>query len=301
MTMRKTSENANMNSPKQSYDDAAELVRQWQAKLNDAQQFATAGVSSDVLINPIKATDLAYRRAQAADEAALCREALQAALSLKETAAWALLAQEADELEPAAGNARAALAAYDAETDRLLVALEGHTGQAWRPQVGTASTVVGRVELLRELGRIEARQGALRAASAGEDPRQHLTIEDLPASLLPGGVLPHPAVIEHFEDKARYEAEEESWRQVVAARQVEVNQAAAILGIDAPVALERECDFDQAVVDLPVWRGGINGNPRIPAVPSEFDTIVRRCGVHAANEALNAWLAQHRGTDAPAA
>lgn len=142
---------------------------------------------------------------------ALARKAAAEARDRAEPARRAVVLAEAAELDGLIRQARAALAAHEAKTAKLLDALQEHTGAQYRQVtldiLADEAELAGRrsgvsigqpaVEpLRREVSRLERRQQALRAAGEGLSVRQQLpdfSYGELPESLRPGsGILPQP-------------------------------------------------------------------------------------------------------------
>lgn len=283
----------------QAHAEAHHLVNEWAKKLDNARKRAETRTGSDILDDPGKAADLARSRAQASEEVQVCTEGLSAARGRLDAAARAVVGREADDLQDAVDEARAALDAHNDTTARMLAELTGHTGTdwarlgwrgVWTPEQGTP----GAAPLHEALTALQARQDALRAAAAGDDPRTHLPVDQLPASLLPGGVWVHPGIVDDMDAQRARQAEDEAWAAVVASNQARADEAARALGVDAPAALDNGQWLAGAEANADSWTERASRRSSRPwpiGAWEHFRTLAAVCGSHGADAALTQWEA----------
>lgn len=283
----------------QAHAEAHHLVNEWAKKLDNARKRAETRTGSDILDDPGKAADLARSRAQASEEVQVCTEGLKAARGRLDAAARAVVGREADDLQDAVDEARAALDAHNDTTARMLAELTGHTGTDWARLgwrgVWTPEHVTPAAAPLHEaLTALQARQDALRAAAAGDDPRTHLPVDQLPASLLPGGVWVHPGIVDDMDAQRARQAEEAAWAAVVASNQTRADEASRALGVDAPAALDNGQWLAEAEANADSWTERASRRSSRPwpiGAWEHFRTLAAVCGSHGADAALTQWEA----------
>lgn len=202
----------------------------WRAALERAEA-ALVQVEAAQPTTPDEVAALAAQRVTDRETVALARQALDTAQTAEDAARRAAVAAEGEDMAPAIAAAQKAAAAHQRRTRDLLADLAAHTGgraECWRiPGFGPGGPA--EANLLADLRHLEATQRALVVASDGGDPTTVLPLAELPASLQVGGVLPCTAARE----QAARDAEADRWQQILAAEQVELDEAAAVLGLPA--------------------------------------------------------------------
>ena len=308
-----------------AYEAAQQAVTDWERNLEAAREELTK-------LDETPPTDAASARKVAANTAIAreyvtrCEHALEAALERHESAARAVVAAEADVLEPALEAVRAELATHDTITEGLKAKLREHTGRDWaeldpfrvareRGATGALSFAAStRERLTQPLRALERQQEALRAAARGEDPIAVCEAEELPDSLRPGGVLPSASLVERqrmADEAAREQAE-------IDARMAEAQQHldAAYRALDLkPAAEATHTPGDEWAVqrgrDWGARFAGIMSGRGVPLPGADLqaqnahlaalETIAALAGWDAGDEAANALQRRSAPADGPSA
>lgn len=278
---------------------ASELVAEWERKLSNVERRSDRRSGFDIVEDPEKATHLAKSRSQAEFEAQVCREALEAARARQADAATVLVRARADALQPEIDDLEQQLADHDEQVAKLVAELESCTGTCWLPQragdpIPSEYVTSERTRRLRAAEGPRRLQATLRLAADGGDPRELTPLDQLPAELLPGGLVVHPDIAATVEHSEQVRAEAEAWDRVVAERQAELDQAAKFLGVEAPEAYDTEGGFRTGSSWVDEWMRSHrkHGDDWSPETFEAFATIVRHAGPRCADEALAAWKKQ---------
>lgn len=195
---------------------------------------------ADLLAQPERLTDIATARARSEELVTLHREMLNAAIDAETAAARAVVASEADAMTSQIRAAKKKVTTWlDRETE-LLDALEAHSGARYnRPSFDSNRPLPGEQRTLRlaniggleaEVARLERQHAALLAAAEGEEPTNVCPEVDLPDSLLPGGILPSPVVIERHQEAAAREAEAAAFEAEMTEATTAIKAALSALG-----------------------------------------------------------------------
>lgn len=271
--------------------EVAALLQATEADLSALESVDAA----QLLADPAKAVQVAEGRAKLAQLHRIHTEMLAAAQQAESDAARAVVALEADEMEPTITAAAAALNQWLARQSELLDHLEQHTGVRFvRPprdehrnpgetitrKAPADAVLLARVELLK------TQQAALRAAAQGQDPTDVCALDSLPASLVPGGILPSRYAVSRAAEEAQRAEAEAQVAAENAADDERLTAACTALGLNVAEVekLDRWERPEPGTVDH--WREG-----------AELALTIRSAGD--ATEALDALvvLAELAGTD----
>gem|GEM_PF-7051674 len=187
--------------------------------------------------SPDEAAALAGQLVAAREQVELLTRGTQRAQETQESARRAVVAAEAETLQPEIDAASKAVAAHQGRTRELLAALADHTGTAptrWQIADWGAAGNPAEHKLSTDADRLRCRQQALRMAAEGGDPTTVLPLADLPDTLRVGGVLPCRAAL----DQVQRDAEAEAERVQQQADQDQITRAWAALNPARHAALE---------------------------------------------------------------
>lgn len=211
--------------------ETAELLAKTRAEEQELHDVPMAAL----LATPGKAAEVAEARTRVRELLALHESMLAGAEEQEEEATRAVLAAEADGMQPAVDAAQRKLDEWNRVEAELRGKLEAHVGRAYvqvdpfENWTGGTMSVLGTTDapLRGELAGITAQQAALMAASRGEEPTGWCDADRLPASLLPGGIRPSRAA----QANAQAEAEEKAHEAHGKAEQDQLDAACDALGV----------------------------------------------------------------------
>lgn len=207
---------------------------------------------SQLLADPSKVARVARARTELAEQRTLQAEILEAAEKAITDAARAVVAAEADEVQPQIDTAEKDLSKWQARERELLEQLEAHVGIAHRRDELSSEerrdqiTMYGKATLKdskdqplrRTIGRLRSQKAALLAASRGDDPSLVCQPEDLPESLQPGGILPLSSAVASAAEKAVRDAEQAEYRAEMNRDRGRLSEVASALGVRTPTLIE---------------------------------------------------------------